>query len=312
MTSLKIESKTTEQPECVLHPLEEILNSVPSVAEALSPNDTIEILKKLSKISLNQMSSPEATPFKVIEHEKFKILRHAVRQSTSKFKTMDKFNILKASKILNIPADDGINNAIVGSLLDNVFNVSLGEILLFDEILTSKEQHQSNLIAQLRRHFINRFNMKISSGPIDYSYFGKTMRMLQFMIRNRSHICDQVYENMKNCLAKNNIDILTADEATSIIIILTNFQEKCEFFDNLKEKAFNVWQSTDVNIEMVLTTLSFLTKRNSSVIFKMYDDKRYLEKCVHVAIKTADVEKCFAVQNYFNYMVCINLVFFFF
>ncbi|XP_031621099.1 uncharacterized protein LOC116339393 [Contarinia nasturtii] len=289
------------------NPLEEILNNLPPEAEALSPSDTINIFRHLSETSKNLNSLLPATSFKVIQHEKFEILRQAIKQSIPYLKTMDKFDVLKRTQILDVPIDDGVNNIIISSLLENVFNMSLNEILVFDALLAP--QQKTVLTKELTQCFVNRFNIKVSSSPINFSYFTNTKRILQFILRNRNEITKNVFENMKNCLVKNDIDdidILTANEAEITIILLSNFQEKCEYFDRLKEKALNVWQSSDVTMDMVQKTLTFLTKRNSSVIFNMYNDSRYLEKCVQVAIKSGDLQKCFAVQSQFNYMGFIN------
>lgn len=301
MTNYGIKSKNiTRQFHNVSNPLEEMMNTVPPESEALSPNDTLNIFRRLSETS-QTLSSSSAPSFNIIEHEKFEILRRATKVSMLYLKSIDKFDILKAIETLSVPVDDEVYDTVLSSLLDNVYNMSLDDIMIIDTFLVSK---QSNPLArELHRNLIDRFNTKTSQLPIEFNYFNKMRRMLMFIQRNRYQIIDEVFVNIEDYAKKNQIDIFTAKEAMDIIITLSNFNDKCEYFRPILEKAFNIWSTNEVSVEMVHDVLRLLNKRISTMNYGLYKATRFIEKCARVTIESGDLKECFAIQKLLNRLV---------
>lgn len=284
----------------VVNPLEEIINTVPPEPEALSPSDTLNIFRKLSETS-QTISSSSSASFKLVEHENFAILRRATKVSISYLKTTEKFDILKAIQTLSVPMDDDICNTIYSSLLDNLFNMSLNDIMVIDTFLVSNQMN--SLARELHQYLIERFNAKTSQLPVDFNYFTKIRRMLVFIKRNRHKITDDAFANIGNCANKRQIDIFTAHEAMDIILILSKFDDKCEYFRPILEKAFDIWSTSDVTIQMVETILKILNRRIGILNYSLYKDARLIEKCAQIAIESGDLESCFAILRQFNRLV---------
>lgn len=277
------------------NPLQAILDTLPPEPEALSPSDTLNIFRQLCETS--QKLSQTSASFNVFDHENFAILRQAIKVSLPYLKTNETFEVLKAIDSLSIFGNDEIFDVICSYLLNIVYNMSLNEIMVFDIVLASRQQNK--MARELRRNLIDRFNVKASQMPVEFNFYVKLSRMLRFIERNRSHIIDEVYINMRNCAAKQQIDIFTASEAMDVIISLSNFDDQCEYFQAILDKSFNVWSSSNVNIGMIETVLTFLAKRKSTLTHDLFNDTRFIEKCARVAIDD-DLKKCFSIQRYFN------------
>ncbi|XP_055300609.1 uncharacterized protein LOC129567524 isoform X2 [Sitodiplosis mosellana] len=280
----------------MMNPLEEIMNTVPPESEALSPDDTLNIWRQLGDAS-RAISSSSTASFNIVEHTNFAILRRAMKVSMPYFKTTDQFDILKAIQTLSVPTNDDVYDTILSSLLDNVYSMSLNDIMVMDSFFVSKQTNP--LARELHHTLIDRFNAKTSQFPVEFNYFVKVRRMLQFIGRNRQKIIDEAFENIRNCAIKREIDIFTANESMKIIITLSHFGDKCEYFQPVLDKAFDVWSTSNVTIRMVETVLTFLNKRIQT-LNRLYRDTRLIEKCARVVIENGDLEKCFIIQQQFN------------
>lgn len=275
------------------------MNTVPPESEALSPNDTLNIFRQLSESSRTLSSSSPS--FNIVNHKNFTILREAMKVSLSYLKVTEKFDLLKAIQNLSVPPNDNVYSTIFTSLLDNVFNMSLNDIMVIDALLVS---NQINPVArELHQSLVDRFNAKTSQLPVEFNYFMRIRRILQFINRNRYQIIDETFLNIRNCAKKREIDIFTAHEAMQTIRILSNFGDKCEYFQAILDKAFDVWSDNDVTIQMVDRTLTYLKERISITNYSMFKDTRFIEKCARVAIENADLDECFAIQRKLNRLV---------
>lgn len=280
--------------------LEAIMNTIPPESDALSPMDTLNIIRNLSEKS---QKSSTTLSFNIVQHKNFAILRQAMKISLQYFNSKDKFSALRSIQSLSIPADDDIFTSILSSLHENVYNLSLNEIMLFDAILSSSQNNNNQLVDELRKSLIERFNVKMSQLPIDLCYFIKVRRMMQFIDRNRNKIINEVFVNIRECAANAEIDIFTPYEAMDVIIRLSNFGNDCEYFEKVLEKAFNVWHTGEVTVEMVEIMLTLLVNRKSTLDYGLYKDARLIEKCSKVAIDSCNMEKCFNFQRQFNRLV---------
>lgn len=274
--------------------VQNIMNAVPPESNALSPMDTLNIFRSLSEIAQTLESTSS-----IVQHTNFTILREAMKVSIPYFHSKEKFDALRSIQNLSIPPDDEIFNLMLSSLLGGVYSMSLNEIMLFDAILISNQKNE--LVDELRTSLIDRFNAKMSQLPIDFSYFIKNRRMLQFIHRNQGDIIEEVFVNIRKCAVK--IDIFTPYEAMDIIITLSSFGYQCEYFQAILDEAYNVWHTGEVSIEMVEIVLTLLASRKSTLNYELYKDPRLIEKCSQVAMEHGDMEKCFAIQRLFNRLV---------
>lgn len=280
------------------------MNTVPPESEALSPGDTLNILRQLGETS-RAISTHTTASFNVVKHANFSILRQAMKVSMSYLKTTEQFDILRAIETLSIPMEDDVYETILSSLLDNVYNMSLNDIMIIDTFLVSKQMNSK--AKKLQLNLVDRFNAKTSQLPVEFSYFAKLRRMLEFIRRNRPKIIDEAFENMRKCAIKRDIDIITANEAMSTIIILANYGDKCEYFQSVLDKAFDIWSTADITIQMVEIVLTLLNKRIATLNYNLYKDARFIEKCAWTAIENGDLGKCFIIQRQLNRLVCILL-----
>lgn len=294
-------SQTNSFDKVEQNPLEKILNTVPPESEALSPSDTLNIFRNLSETLKKRPQISPAT-YNVIDHRNFAILRQAMKVSMPYFRPNEKLDVLNAIQTLSIPVDDDVFNAVLSSLLENVFNMSLNEVMILDQVLISRQKNR--LALELHRNLIDRFNTRTSQLPIGFSYFMRTRRMLQFIERNRDEIIDEVFVNMNKCAAKKQqIDILTAYEAMDIIITLSSFGDKCEYFRTVLDKAFDIWCTSEVTIQMAEIVITFLVRRKPILNHRLFNDPRFIETCAQVAIANGDIAKCFLILRHLNRLV---------
>lgn len=282
------------------NPLKRILDTLPPESDALSPTDTLNIFRNLSKTSRKLPQSP-TKPFSVVDHQNFAVLRQAMKVSISYLRPNEKLDVLSAIQTLSVPVNDDVFNAVLSSLLENVYNMSLNDIMILDQVLISRQKNR--LAMELHRNLVDRFNLKTSQLPIEFSYFMKTRRMLQFIERNRNEIIDEVFYNISKCAAKQQIDILAAYEAMDVIITLGSFGNRCEYFTPVLNKAFDVWCTTEITIHMVEMVLMLLIRRKSFLNYDLYKDPRLIETCAQVSIAYGDIEKCFSILKQLNTLV---------
>lgn len=271
----------------------EILDTVPPESEALSPSDALNILRSLSK-------QPKSS-YNVANHKNFNILCQALKSSMPYFETNGKLHILNAIQHLCVPIDSEIYHTVLASFHENLFNMSLNEIMILDRVLCSGQRNQ--MADDLHRSLIDQFNLKSSKLKIEYNYFMRMRRMLQFIQRNRYEIAEEVFGNMGST-AKQNVDILTAYEATDIIILLSNFGDRSEYVRPILDKAFDVWCNGVVTMRMVEIVLKILVRRNGyNNDVSRFSDRRFIETCTRTAIANGDIEKCFLILRYLNELV---------
>lgn len=267
----------------------------------MSPSDTLNIFRKLSETS-KKLPQTSTISYNVTEHQNFAILRKAMSVSILYFRSNEKFDVLNAIQTLSVPVDDNVFNAVLSSLLENVFCMSLTEIMILDQIL-NKYQQKNHLTMELNECLVNHFNAKTSLLPIEFDYCMKTRRMLQFIERNRNKIIDEVFINMRNCAANQQIDISTASEAMDIIITLSSFRDRCDYFQPVLNKAFDVWCGSEVTLQMAEIVLTFLVRRRSILNVSLYNDPRLIETCAQAAIANGNIDKCFSILRHLNRLV---------
>lgn len=215
-----------------------------------------------------------------------------------------KLDILNAIKSLSVPIDSEIFNTLLLSFHDNLFNMSLNEIMILDRVLWSKSSQTNQLADDLHRSLIDQFNLKSSKLKIEFNYFMKMRRMLQFIKRNQYEIIEEVFDNMGNCAAKQNIDILTAYEAMDTIILLSNFGNQGEHVWPILNKAFDVWCNSEITMRMVEIVLKILVRRKRyRNDVNRYEDSRFIDTCARTAIINGNIEKCFLILQYLNQLV---------
>lgn len=278
------------------------MNTLPPVSDALSPSDTFNIFMRLSELTRCKSFSPAS--FKVFEHDNFDVLRQAIKSSVPYYKATEKFNVFLAIQTLSVPIDDEVCNTVLSSLQKNVINISLNEIMILDAILAIKRKTQ--FTDALHQELIEQFNAKTSQIPVNFNYFDRIKRILEFIKRNKSAIVDEVFENLKSSMVKRDIDIFSAHQSMNTIIALSYFGDKCGYFEPILEKSFDVWQSSTVTVDMVDTVLKYLAKNSLTVQryeMRLYKDTRFVEKCAHVVINSGNAEKCLVVQKRFNQLV---------
>lgn len=272
---------------------------MPPESDALSPNDTLNIIRNLSEASmkLSQLS----TTYNVINHKNFQILREAIKISFPYLLQREKLDILDAIRALSVPIDDDISNAVLSSLLENVFKMSLDDIMILDQILIPWQENR--LAAKLHRHIVDQFNVKCSQPSIKFNYFMKTRRILRFIERNRDQIIEEVFLNMEKCAKKNEIDILTTSEAFDVIIALSSFGDRTKYFWQILNKAFVIWSIGQPTFGMVEMLLQFLLRRRSLLSYSHFKNSRLIETCAQIAIESGDIEKCFIILRHLNRLV---------
>lgn len=281
------------------NPLEDILDTLPPESGALSPSDTLNTFRLLTE-AFGKLTQSLA-PFNVVQHKNFAVLRQAVKVSIPYMNPTEKFDVLKSIRKLAVPIDDEVFTTLITSLHENIYNLSLNEIMIMDNILISRDNPKITEVAlELNKSLINRFNVKASQLPIGFDYFVRIRRLLQFIGRNQSAIKDEVFVNISKCMTKQNIDISNADEAMEIIILLPQLENRCDIFKPILDKAFDVWSAEDVTIGMVETTLSCLVKHSFTMTHNLFNDARFIEKCAKVAMNSGNVLKCFTIQRKFN------------
>lgn len=280
--------------------MKRILDTLPPESEALSPTDTLNIFRNLSE-TLRKLPQSPIKSYNVADHQNFAVLRQAMKVSIPYLRSNEKLDVLNAIQTLSVPVDDDVFNAVLSSLLENVYNMSLNDIMILDQVLISRQKNR--LAMELHRNLIDRFNAKTSQIPIDFSYFMKTRRMLQFIERNRNEIIDEVFCNIGKCAAQQPIDILAAYEAMDVIITLGSFGNRCEYFKPVLNKAFDVWCTTEITIQMAEIVLTLLIRRKAYLNYDLYKDPRLIETCAQVAIANGDIKKCFSILRQLNRLV---------
>lgn len=282
-------------------PLEDILDTVPPESAALSPSDTLNIFRSLGDVTHKQSKQPDSS-YNVTNHKSFGILCQALEISMPYIEMNGRLEILDTIKNLSVPVESEIYGAVLMSFHENLFSMSLNEIMLLDRVLRSGQKNQ--MVDDLHRSLIDQFNLKSSKHKIEFSYFMKMRRMLQFIERNRYEIIEEVFENLEKCAAKQDVDILTAREAMDTIILLSSFGKRSENVWPILNKAFDVWCSSEVTMRMVEIALKILVRRErSGNDVSRYKDRRFVETCARTAIANGDVEKCFLILRYLNRLV---------
>lgn len=286
--------------------MKDILDTVPPESEALSPSDTLNIFRSLCETSKKLNHHQSSSSYNVTDHKNFTILCQALRVSMPYLEMHGKFDILNALiKHLSVPADSEIFNAVLLSFHENLFIMSLNEIMILDRVLFSSPKSQ--IVDSLHRSVVDRFNLKSTSLKLEFNYFLKMRRMLRFIERNRYEINKEVFENMSNCAANQYIDILTANEAMDTIILLSNFGDRSEYVWPILDKAFDVWCNAEVTMQMVQITLKILVRRNRyRNDVSRYKDSRFIETCARTTITNGDIEKCYLVLQYLNQLVSVQ------
>lgn len=282
-------------------PLDAILDTVPPESAALSPSDTLNIFRSLNEVTRKLSERPDSS-YNVTNHKSFGTLCQALEISMPYIEINGRLDILTAIKNLCVPVDSKIYSAVLMSFHENLFSMSLNEIMILDRILSSCQKYQ--MTDDLHRSLIDQFNLKSSKHKIEFNYFMKMRRMLQFIERNRHEIIEEVFENLEICAANQDVHILTAHEAMDTIILLSSFGNRSENVWPILNKAFDVWCNSEVTMRMVEIVLKILVRRNSSGNdVSRYNDRRFIETCARTAIANDDVEKCFLILRYLNQLV---------
>lgn len=284
-------------------PLEDILDTVPPESAALSPSDTLNIFRSLSEVTHKQ-SKPTDSSYNVTNHKGFAILCQALKISMPYISMNERLDILKAIQNLCVPIDSKIYSAVLISFHENLFSMSLNEIMILDRVLC--DIHKTQMVDDLRCRLVDQFNLKSSNHKIEFIYFKKMRRILQFIERNRHEIIEEVFENFEKCAAKQNLDILTAREAMDTIILLSSFGKRSESVWPILNKAFDVWCNSEVSMQMAEIALRILVRRNRhGNDVSRYKDRRFIETCARTAIASGDSKKCFLILRYLNQLVSL-------
>lgn len=281
--------------------LDDILDTVPPESAALSPSDTLNIFRSLGEVTRKQSKQPDSS-YNVTNHKNFGILCQALKISMPYIEMNARIDIFNAIQNLCVPIDSEVYSSVLTSFHENLFSMSLNEIMILDRVLWAS--HKTQMVDNLHRSLVDQFNLKSSKHKIEFNYFMKMRRMLQFIERNRYEIIEEVFENFEKCAAKQNVDILTAREAMDTIILLSSFEKRSEKVWPILNKAFDVWCNSEVTIQLAEITLRILSRRNrSGNDVSRYKDPRFIETCARTAIANDDVEKCFLILWYLNQLV---------
>lgn len=274
----------------------QILDSIPPESEALSPSDTLNIFRRLREAQQTNSSH------NVTGHKNFNVLCRALKVSMPYLEMNAKLDIWNAIKSLSVPIDVEISNTILSSFYENLFNMSLNDIMILDRLLFFCQKSQ--MVDDLHRSLIDRFNLKSSTLKIEFNYFMQMRRMLQFIERNQLEIIEEVFDNMGNCAANQHIDILTPYEAMDAMILLSSFGNRSECMWPILNRAFDVWCNSEITMRMVEIVLRILVRRNRyGNDISRYNDSRFIGTCTRTAITYGDVEKCFLVLRCLNQLV---------
>lgn len=278
--------------------LEEIMKSVPPDSGALSPGDTLNIFRMMSK-TVNF----RGIQFKLIEHQKFPILRQAAQVSIPYYKVGEIIDILKTIQLLNVSLEDSLSNLMISTLRTKTYDMSLHEIMLLDSFLRINGKQKTNLVRALQLDLTQRFNLLSSRTRINFTYFEYMRRMIRFVHLNWHHIDKAVLENMSRNATEQKVDINTAEEAMIIIRELSRSPDGCKYFRVVLDKAFDVWNTSDVSIEMIQNLLPILIQWKSHIDNDLFNDKRFVGKCAQKVMDSCDFDLCFSIQVQFNELV---------
>lgn len=303
-----IESNTSTETS----PLLIIMDSIPPEAEALSPSDTLNVFRQLR--ATYAVHSSKANAIKLMNHNRFPILRTAIKASLPYFKMSETKDVLEAIYTMGISSTDELTDAVIESLIENTYIMSVKEIAHLNSFLKSKQSASldSNKMSKVfQQSLVNQFNTQMSQIPIKLNYFTKIKHTLRFIGNNEKAISKEAFENIAKCAQTEQIDILTANEAFQIIIALSRLSSAAKYFNPLLEKAFQVWLSkSDVTFDMVVVVLSVSRRFKSHENDALLTDNRFIEKCVQVAIATGEEQKMFLILQKLNRLVSFTFLLF--
>lgn len=279
--------------------LEEIMETVPPDSGALSPGDTLNIFRMMNKTTVKFSD----ITYKLNEHQKFPVLRQAAQASIPYYKTGELIDMLKTIQVLNVSLDDSLSNLMISTLRTKTYDMSLNEIMLLDSFLRFNGKKKTNLAEALQRDLIQRFNLLTIRTRVNFTYFEYMRRMLRFVHLNWHHIDKHVLENMSRNATEQNVSINTAEEAMKIIMELSRSPDGCKHFGAVLEKAFDVWSTGDVTIEMIQKILPILIQWKSRIDSDIFNDKRFVGTCAQKVMNTCDFDLCLSIQVQFNQLV---------
>lgn len=281
--------------------LDDILMTLPPESGALSPGDTLNIFRMMNKTF--KVKPVSGITFKLNKHQKFPILRQAAQASIPYYKAGEIIDILRTILLLNVPLGDDLSNLMISTLRTQTHDMSLNEIMLLNLFLRINGTRKTDLAKALQLDLIQRFNLLTSQTRLNFTYFEYMKRMIRFVHLNWRYIDKQVLENMSRNASEQKVDINTADEAMRIIMELSRSPDSCKYFRPILDKAFNVWNTNDVSIEMVQKLLPVLIQRKSRIDTNLFNDKRFVGKCALKAMESCDIDLCFSIQVQFNQLV---------
>lgn len=293
--------------------LDEIMKTLPPEAGALSPGDTLNIFRMMNKSFKLNVSG---ITFKLSEHQNFAILQQAAQASIPYYKAGEIIDMLRTIISLNVPLEDRLSTLMISTLRKKTYDMSLSEIMLLDSFLRINGTQKTNLALALKQDLIQRFNLLTCKTRVNFTYFDYMRRMIRFVHLNWRHIHEQVLENMSRNASEQNVDINTGDEAMKIIMELSRSPDSCKYFRPILEKAFNVWKTDNVSIEMVQKLLPVLVQWKSRIDCDLFNDERFVGTCAQKVMESCDYDLCFSTQVQFNqlvsersYYICLSSIF---
>lgn len=276
--------------------LENVMDSLPPEPGALSPGDTLNVFRSLNRIlpNINQRNS-----FKLAEHQNFPVLRQAVQSSLPYVKIGEIIDVFKVLRALNVPLEHDLTISILSNFRSHSYDMSLHEIMLLDSFLRMYGVKKTNLANALQRDLVSCFNLRTSRSRLNFSYFDHMRRMIRFINLNWRSVDVGVLVNISKNSTNQTIDISTAEEAMKILMELSRCPEKCKYYKAILEKAFAVWNSSEISIDMVEKLFQTLAVWRARVD-KSFNDEQFIDKCVQKAIESNDIEKCFSILSNMN------------
>lgn len=280
--------------------LDEVMNSIPPESGALSPGDTLSVFRSLSnKFESNRFN----VSFKLIEHTKFPVLRDAAKTSLPYYKAGEIIDVFKVIRTLHVPLEDELSILIISTLRSHTYDMSLNEIMILDSFMRINGVKKTHLAEALQRDLVSRFNARTSQNLVNFRYFEHMRRMIRFVNLNWKSIEKESLENLSQNATNQKIDISTADEAMKIVMELSRTPDSCKYFKAVLQKAFDVWNSSDISIEMIEKVFQVLCIWKSRIDFDLYNDERFIDKSVRKLIACGDYARCFAVMRNMNKLV---------
>lgn len=280
----------------------DLLESLPSDSKYVSVDAFLDFYEHMKG---NYLIRPDD-----LKHPKFRVLREATESFVQEMNTKELKEILVSILPSKAVMHDKLTKIVIDAVLKRVNHIPFDQILFIDFLL-NKYYNSSDLSKDyniLRLKLQTMFMLKVENeldGDTDI------MKILAYCENNFEIVSSKIVNSLTTSLLLMDDDKFSVMDLTSILIFLANLGELDEHVVKLFRKTLGLWIQAEVTANQVDVLLKVLSAKRNTIDKDRFKDSDFIRKCINLVIQQNDRKVSFSVQNSFNKLVSLRILFFY-